>query len=88
VRQAEWHCFKRIFWWGRLAEATVCPLLTISQKVLDGRFKELDNPYSLGIWGLLPNGRLGEATPPLVMAENILKLVLFETRLRYRIKPY
>jgi len=49
VEMAEqWHYFKRIFWWGRL----------------------------------------GEATSPLVMAENILKVVPFETRLHYRIKQY
>jgi|GEM_PF-2753893 len=36
VEMAEqWHYFKRIFWWGRLAEATVCRLVAIRQKVMD-----------------------------------------------------
>ena len=73
---------RAFFWWGRLAEATVCPLLTIRQKVLDDRCIELDDPHSLGIWCRLPHGRLGEATPPFIRAENILKVVPFETRLR------
>ncbi len=49
VEMAEqWHYFKRIFWWGRLAEATL----------------------------------------PLIRTESILKVVPFETGLRYRIKLY